>query len=205
MTTSRGRSSDKALSGFTRDIYGDDLGGRDVLMRSRRDSPVLAWYPAQVNTSIRPGWFYHQSEDNRVRPLDELLNIYYGSVGGNGQFLLNIPPDRRGLFHENDVARLKQFGDVLKRTFARNLAAGTKLTAEVADGRSVGDVATLLDEDPDTFWTTTDKPTAVVLTAELPAPVRANCLMLQEHIASGQRVESVRCGRVHKRRVASSR
>jgi alpha-L-fucosidase len=183
-------TSDKTLSGFTRDIYGADLGSRNVLMRSRQASPVLAWYPAQVNTSIRPGWFYHKSEDDRVRPLDELLNIYYGSVGGNGQFLLNIPPDQRGLFHENDVARLKQFGDVLKRTFARNLAAGAKLTAEVADGQSVGDVATLLDENPDTFWTTTDKPTAVALTAELPAPVRANCLMLQEHIASGQRVEA---------------
>ena len=183
-------NSDKTLSGFTSDIYGDDLGSRDVLMRSRRDSPVLAWYPAQVNTSIRPGWFYHEHEDDRVRSLEDLLNVYYGSVGGNGQFLLNIPPDRRGLFHENDVARLKQIGDVLNRTFARNLAADAKLTAEVADGKSVGDVATLLDENPDSFWTTSDGPTAVTLTAELPAPVRANCLMLQEHIASGQRVES---------------
>jgi alpha-L-fucosidase len=118
------------------------------------------------------------------------LTIYYGSVGGNGQFLLNIPPDRRGLFHENDVARLKQFGDVLKATFAQNLAAGATLTAEMDNGESVGDVATLLDENPDTFWTTTDAPTSVTVAAELPAPVRANCLMLQEHIASGQRVEA---------------
>ncbi len=182
-------NSDKTLSGFTGDIYGDDLGSREVLMRSRQGSPVLAWYPAQVNTSIRPGWFYHEHEDDRVRSLEDLLEVYYGSVGGNGQFLLNIPPDRRGLFHENDVARLKQLGDVLKKTFTRNLAAGAKLTVEVADGQSVGDVATLLDMNPDTFWTTTDGPTTATLTAELPAPVRANCLMLQEHIASGQRVE----------------
>ena len=128
-------SSDKTLSGFTQDIYGDDLGSRDVLMRSRQDSPVLAWYPAQVNTSIRPGWFYHKNDDDRVRTLDDLLTVYYGSVGGNGQFLLNIPPDRRGLFHENDVARLKQVGDVLARTFARNLAEGARLTAEVARWR----------------------------------------------------------------------
>ena len=52
-------SSDTTLSGFTQDIYGDDLGSRDVLMQRRQDRPVLAWYPAQVNTSIRPGWFYH--------------------------------------------------------------------------------------------------------------------------------------------------
>jgi alpha-L-fucosidase len=183
-------TSDRTLSGFTRDIHGDDLGSRDVLMRSRQDSPVLAWYPAQVNTSIRPGWFYHQSEDARVRSLEDLLGVYYGSVGGNGQFLLNIPPDRRGLFHENDVARLKQLGDILKATFARNLAARAKLTAEAPGADSVGDVAAVLDENPDTFWTTTDGPAEAILTAELSEPVRANCLMLQEHIASGQRVEA---------------
>lgn len=183
-------TSDKTLSGFTCDIYGDDLGSRDVLMRSRHSRSALSWYPAQVNTSIRPGWFYHANEDDRVRTLEDLLTVYYGSVGGNGQFLLNIPPDRRGLFHENDVARLKQFGDVLKATFARNLAAGAKLTAEVSEGESFGEVATVLDEDPDTFWTTTDKPVEVTLVADLLDPVRANCLMLQEHIASGQRIET---------------
>jgi alpha-L-fucosidase len=183
-------SSDKSLSGFTQDIHGDDLGSRDALLRSRNDGAVLAWYPAQVNTSIRPGWFYHEKEDSRVRSLADLLGVYYGSVGGNGQFLLNIPPDRRGVFHENDVARLEQLGDILKTTFARNLATGAALTAEITGGESVGNVAALLDEDPDTFWTTTDTPTGVTLTAELPEPVRVNCLMLQEHIASGQRVEA---------------
>jgi alpha-L-fucosidase len=182
--------SDKTLSGFIRDTYGDDLGSRDALMRSRSNYPVLTWYPSQVNTSIRPGWFYHKSEDGRVRSLEELLTIYYGAVGGNGQFLLNIPPDRRGLFHENDVARLKEFGDVLKATFSRNLLAGAKVSAEVADGKSVGDLSVLMDGNPDTLWTTTDGPAWVTVTAELPAPARANRLMLQEHIASGQRVEA---------------
>jgi alpha-L-fucosidase len=182
--------SDKTLSGFIRDIYGDDLGSRDALMRSRQDQRVLAWYPSQVNTSIRPGWFYHKYEDARVRSLAELLTIYYGSVGGNGQFLLNIPPDQRGLFHENDVARLKEFGDVLKRTFARNLAAGARLSADVIGGTSIGDLSALLDGNPDALWTTTDGPKSVAITAELASPVRANCLMLQEHIASGQRVEA---------------
>jgi alpha-L-fucosidase len=182
-------TSDKTLSGFTRDIYGDDLGSRDVLMRSRQDLAVLAWYPSQVNTSIRPGWFYHKSEDNRIRSIEELLTIYYGSVGGNGQFLLNIPPDSRGLFHENDVARLKEFGDVLKATFTRNLAAGAKLTADVTDGKSIGDLS-LLDGNPDALWTTSDHPASATVTMQLPSPVRANCLMLQEQIATGQRVEA---------------
>jgi alpha-L-fucosidase len=183
-------TSDQTISGYLRDIYGDDLGGREVLMRSRKDRAVLAWYPSQVNTSIRPGWFYHKSEDNLVRSLEDMLTVYYGSVGGNGQFLLNIPPDRRGLFHENDVARLQQIGDMLRTTFAQNLASGATLTAQVDGGKSLGDVAALLDGNPDTFWTTTDGPTAATVTVELSAPVRANCLMLQEHIASGQRVEA---------------
>jgi alpha-L-fucosidase len=182
--------SDKTLSGFLNDIHGDDLGSRDALMRSRADHPVLAWYPSQVNTSIRPGWFYHKYEDGRVRSLKELLNIYYGSVGGNGQFLLNIPPDRRGLFHENDVARLNELGDYLKATFSQNLAAGAKLSAEVVDGKPIGDLGALLDRNPDTLWTTTDGPASVTVTLELPVPVRANCLMLREQIAAGQRVEA---------------
>jgi alpha-L-fucosidase len=183
-------TSDKTISGYLNDIYGDNLGGRDVLMSRRQESPVLAWYPSQVNTSIRPGWFYHTSEDDRVRSLEDLLTIYYGSVGGNGQFLLNIPPDRRGLFHENDVARLKEFGEVLDNTFDRDIAADAKLTAEVDGGNAVGELSSVQDGNPDTFWTTTDGPTSVTITAELAAPVRANCLMLQEHIASGQRVEA---------------
>lgn len=183
-------TSDLTLSGYVRDIYGDDLGSREVLMRSRRDRAVLAWYPSQVNTSIRPGWFYHASEDDAVRPLEELLNVYYGSVGGNGQFLLNVPPDTRGLFHEKDVARLKEIGDVLRGTFSRNLLADAKFNAEVETGESVGDISSVLDDDDDSFWTTTDWCTSATIFVELPSPVRANCLVLQEHIGSGQRVEA---------------
>lgn len=182
--------SDSILSGYTRDIHGDDLGSREVLMRSREEGVSLAWYPAQVNTSIRPGWFYHEGEDGDVRSLEDLVNVYYGSVGGNAQFLLNIPPDRRGLFHENDVLRLRQIGDVLGKTFSRNLADGAKLGIEVVGGEPVGGVESLLDDDPDTFLTTSDKPETVAIVVELPTPIRANCLLLQEHIASGQRIES---------------
>ncbi len=92
----------------------EDLGSRDVLLGEND----LVWYPAEVNTSIRPGWFYHKEEDDKVRTLDELLEIYYNSVGGNAAFLLNLPPDKRGLIHENDVTRLKEIGDFLKNNFS---------------------------------------------------------------------------------------
>ena len=71
---------------------------------------ALIWYPAEVNTSIRPGWFYHSEEDDQVKSLEELVHIYLGSVGGNATFLLNIPPMPNGLLHENDVERSEGTG-----------------------------------------------------------------------------------------------
>lgn len=67
-----------------------DLGSREIL-ENEKD---LVWYPAEVNTSIRPGWFWHESENDKVRSLNELINIYYNSIGANATFLLNIPPTK---------------------------------------------------------------------------------------------------------------
>ena len=95
----------------------EDLGSRAAL-EGERD---LIWYPAEVNTSIRPGWFYHPEEDDQVKSLEELVHIYLGSVGGNATFLLNIPPMPNGLLHENDVERLRELGEWQQRSFSRNL------------------------------------------------------------------------------------
>jgi alpha-L-fucosidase len=78
--------------------------------------------------SIRPGWFYHASQDSLVKSLEELKEIYYGSVGRNGVLLLNIPPDQRGLVHENDVQRLQEFSQFISNTFTHNLAAGIQIS-----------------------------------------------------------------------------
>lgn len=82
----------------------------------------LVWWPAECDVSIRPGWFYHASEDDKVKSLDHLMDIYYKSVGRNSNLLLNIPPDRRGLIHETDVRRLAEFGTEIKRRFGKSLA-----------------------------------------------------------------------------------
>ena len=95
----------------------EDLGSR-IALEGEHD---LIWYPAEVNTSIRPGWFYHSEEDDQVKSLEELVHIYLGSVGGNATFLLNIPPMPNGLLHENDVERLKELGEWQKGSFSRNL------------------------------------------------------------------------------------
>ena len=95
----------------------EDLGSR-IALEGEHD---LIWYPAEVNTSIRPGWFYHPEEDGQVKSLEELVHIYLGSVGGNATFLLNIPPMPNGLLHENDVERLRELGEWQQRSFSRNL------------------------------------------------------------------------------------
>lgn len=103
-----------------------DLGSREIL----KDELDLVWYPAEVNTSIRPGWFYHDYEDEKVRTLEDLMHVYYNSVGGNATFLLNIPPMPTGLFHKNDVKRLAEIGEYIKKAFANNIAPDAEISAD---------------------------------------------------------------------------
>ncbi len=113
------------------DAQAPDLGSMDRIAEVAKRDGRLLWYPGQVDVSIRPGWFYHAAEDDKVKTLDQLLDIYYTSVGGNAQLLLNVPPDKRGRIHENDARRLKELGDRLKATFAVNLAEGAKMETGV--------------------------------------------------------------------------
>ena len=110
------------------DRRGKDLGNRKYLVGAEQ----LVWYPAECDVSIRPGWFYHAKQDDKVKSLAHMLDIYYRSVGRNSVLLLNIPPDRRGRFHENDVARLKELRAVLDETFVRQIIP--KLKAAGARG-----------------------------------------------------------------------
>lgn len=93
-----------------------DLGSRKLIEKAKS----IYWYPSEVDVSIRPGWFYHAEQDTQVKTLEHLVDIYYQSVGMNSVLLLNIPPDRRGLIHEVDAARLKEFGQYIEETFANN-------------------------------------------------------------------------------------
>lgn len=157
-----------------------DLGSRNVLAGERD----LIWYPAEVNTSIRPGWFYHSSEDDQVKSLEVLKKVYMGSVGGNATFLLNIPPDRRGLFHENDVKRLIEFGNFLKESFAVNLVE----RAQIAYNGSI-DTTDALKKDTYSDYFEADTP---ITCHEFywDEPVRIQYIVLKEHIGFSQRVEA---------------
>jgi len=82
------------------------------------------WYPAECDVSIRPGWFYHENEDGKVKGIDHLMDIYFKSVGRNSVLLLNVPPDRRGRFADPDVQRLKAFGETIRGLYANAVAKG---------------------------------------------------------------------------------
>ena len=84
------------------------------------------WIPAECDVSIRPGWFYHADQDARVKTPTELLDLWERSVGRNGSFLLNVPPDRRGRLADPDVAALKGFGDLRERIYGHDLAQGAR-------------------------------------------------------------------------------
>ena len=155
----------------------------------RIDGPDFV--PTEVNTSIRPGWFYHAAEDGRVKSLDQLLDLYYASVGMNGVMMLNIPPDRRGLMHENDAARLAEFKAVVDATFARDLARGRPAAATNVRGKADAyGPAKALDGDPQTYWATDDGVVAASMEVDLGRPTAFNRAMIQEHIRLGQRVKA---------------
>jgi alpha-L-fucosidase len=163
----------------------DDLGSREAI----RLAGPLVWYPAEVNTSIRPGWFFHSEEDQKLRSLAELLEIYYQSVGGNANFLLKIPPDTRGRFHEPDTARLAALGAALRAALGKNLAASATLMAtESLDEAHQAQNAQ--SSDPHVFWRPCDGTERADVTMEFSEEQVVDKVILMEHIASGQRIES---------------
>jgi len=82
------------------------------------------WRPAETDTSIRPGWFYHPAEDDRVKSVDALTDIWFTSVGRNSKLLLNVPPTREGPLHRTDAARLAALRERVTTLFAQDFAAG---------------------------------------------------------------------------------
>jgi alpha-L-fucosidase len=144
----------------------DGPGIVDSLQHGDPDGTV--WRPAEVDVSIRPGWFYHPAEDTRVRDVDNLLELYATSVGRNGKLLLNVPPTRDGLIHSTDVARLTEFRERLTTMFAHDVAKGATTTWRVTGARSA------------------------TLDIALHAAAKLSAARLEENVARGQRVAAYR-------------
>ena len=161
----------------------EDLGSR----RALEGETNLIWYPAEVNTSIRPGWFYHPEEDDQVKSLEELVHIYIGAVGGNATFLLNIPPMPNGLLHENDVKRLEEFGSWKKKSFTHNLMSTAHIFSENED--PTHPVSDLTDDTSETWFQPESSELPVEITICLDGSYNLGYLVLKEAVCHSQRVE----------------
>lgn len=165
------------------DRQGQDLGSRAKLIPGSH----LWWYPAEVNTPILNGWFW--SAGKRAKSPAELVDYYYRSVGRNGVMLLNLSPDTRGLIPDDQLASLSRMSQVVRDTFAKDLAAGAKFTA---DSSNIANAPAFVhDGDLDTWWEAASGRTTATFTLTLPAAVTFDVVSLQEAVAQrSQRIES---------------
>ncbi len=178
-----------ATNWSTIDTNGIVVGAADSEYLNTGDPAGRQWTVPLCNTSIRPGWFYHAAEDDRVKTPRALVDLYYKSVGRNCVLLLNVPPDRRGLFHERDVEVLREFRRILDDTFARDLAAGRPVTADRHRLRHPKFAPTnIVDGDAATYWAADDGAGTARLEIDLRTPVRFDRVLLQEPIRYGQRI-----------------
>ena len=150
-----------------------------------------AWVPAEVNTSIRPEWFYHPNEDSKVKTVPFLMETYYNSRGRNGSLLLNFPIMPNGLIHPNDEKAALEFAKTVKESFAINLAEKKKAEASNIRGNAKKfGAAMAIDNNKNTYWTTDDNIIKASLTIDFGKPTLFNRFLVQEYIRLGQRVKS---------------
>ncbi|CAN5876633.1 hypothetical protein BH24BAC1_BH24BAC1_30400 [soil metagenome] len=169
-------------------LYAGKAGIEKLLNTGAEDGNK--WIPAEVDVSIRPGWFYHAKEDAQVKSPEKLFEIYLTSVGRGSTLLLNVPPDRRGLIHENDLRALRGWRTLLNEEFNTNLAANARAKADSHRGKAKRYApANVIDEDKETYWATDDGVTTGSLEIDLGQVRPVKYVLLQEYIKLGQRVQ----------------
>lgn len=149
-------------------------GKADEKYLNTGDAKGKFWVPAETDASIRPGWFYHEKENSKVRSPKDLVNLYYKSVGRNSLLLLNIPPTPQGTLHDTDVANILEFRSILDETFDKNLAKG-KVVKNLADNKITTAELVI-------------KPLEINFNKE----ITIDRAMFQENIAEGQRIEKAK-------------
>lgn len=164
----------------TGDMRGDILGSREKILKAK----ALAWYPAETDVSIRPGWFYHSKEDDKVKSPEKLLDIYFNAVGRNGVLLLNIPPDRKGLLSDADIKSLVGWTKLRDDLFSNNLAKNAKLKLP-----KKGKSRLLFDGKDATAITWKKELSQYTIALDLKNEQTFSVCNLQEDISKGQRVE----------------
>lgn len=145
------------------------------------------WMPAECDVPLRKGWFYHA--DEKPKSVNSLVDLYFKSVGRGAALDLGLAPDTRGLLHQDDVANLKAFGEIINKTFAVNFAKGAKITASNTRGKTYA-VNFLTDNNKKTYWATADEITKAELIVDFGKPINFDVISMQEYIPLGQRIDS---------------
>lgn len=174
------------IEGFT-----PGLGAPPTAVLNSGQQNGARWVPAECDVSIRPGWFYSPATDSLVKSVHQLMKIWEGSVGRNGNLLLNVPVDRRGLIAAPDSVRLMEFKKARQQAYGNNLALHKKVTASGVRGNEPRYAASqLTDGNPNTFWCTNDGEDTASLIVQFEKPTRLAKIALQEYLPLGQRVQS---------------
>jgi len=187
-----GIDADAFKTRLTTDLVGDMVAawGSPMELLNAGDRHGNAWLPAECDVSIRPGWFYHTAEDDQVRSPENLVDLYFQSVGRGASFLLNLPPDRRGQIHEHDVQSLRGFRQRLDEIFAVDQAKQGQCTASNTRGDNPQfSPAHVIDGDPESYWASDDDVHTPELILEFAQPIAFNVVSLREYLPLGQRVD----------------
>lgn len=147
------------------------------------------WVIGECDVSIRPGWFYHEDQDLEVKSLEKLLDIYFNSVGRNAVLLLNVPPNKEGLINDNDVYRIKEFGQAINKIFEKNLALNSSvISSSVLNDSSNFDCSKVIDENYETYWVPNTCDNNPYLEIDFRNKIEFDVICIQEFISLGQRV-----------------
>jgi alpha-L-fucosidase len=186
----RGIAGEPNWASITPDTLYAGKPGIEILLNTGSENGSQ-WIPAEVDVSIRPGWFFHTTENNRVKTADQLFDIYLSSVGRGSVLLLNVPPDRNGLIHPLDSASLKGFREKIDHEFRTNLALGARASAGSVRGNAPQFSASrITDGDLKTYWATDDGISTESLTIDLGKSQKVKYVVIREYIRLGQRVKS---------------
>ncbi len=181
----RGYAYDKTWSPINRDEIYPGYPKFDQYKNGQENGSH--WVAPEVDVSIRPGWYYHADQDNKVKSPDSLMKIYVASVGRNSNLLLNIPVDRRGLIHENDSASMMGFAAIRQLGLQNILPKNTKIVSSSAvDGHLAQCINHPKNGD---YWAAKPTDAKPILSLSFQDPILMNALLLQEPIALGQRIK----------------
>ncbi len=162
---------------------------QDANEQQRNATDGKVWYPAECDVSIRPGWFYHAAQDQQVKSLEQLLDIYFKSVGRNSVLLLNVPPDGEGRLSKFDVQRLSEFRGALDEIFQTDVCANADVRADNVRGNAPQfGAVNVIDGNLDTYWATDDGRCTGSVEITLHEATPINLINVQEYIPLGERV-----------------